>query len=143
MADILLVNELTTDPLGRGYAGMTDQQAADSLNTRNRTRNKARMTGAEIFENTNPAEFNALPEGADQAGKATRNKKSEWLSFCGIEGVDPFGPAVQFVINVFGSGSVTVSNLSAARVETVSRAVELGIAPVPVKPGHVQEARNA
>lgn len=33
---MFLRNELLTDPLGRGYAGMTDQQAADSLNTRNR-----------------------------------------------------------------------------------------------------------
>lgn len=29
----ILVNELTTDPLARGYSGMTDQQVADSLNT--------------------------------------------------------------------------------------------------------------
>ena len=28
--------EVTSDPLGRGYVGMTDQQVADSLNTKNR-----------------------------------------------------------------------------------------------------------
>jgi len=34
MADIdALSQELTNDPLGRGYSGMTDQQAADDLNT--------------------------------------------------------------------------------------------------------------
>lgn len=37
MADLAaLKTELTTDPLGRGYAGMTDVQAADSLNAVNR-----------------------------------------------------------------------------------------------------------
>ena len=29
----ILAADLTTDPLGRGYVGMTDQQAADDLNT--------------------------------------------------------------------------------------------------------------
>ena len=32
----ILRSELTADPLGRDYAAMTDQQAADSLNERNR-----------------------------------------------------------------------------------------------------------
>ena len=31
-----LADELSADPLGRGYAGMTDQQAADSLNALDR-----------------------------------------------------------------------------------------------------------
>lgn len=35
MSDVLK-NELANDPLARGYSGMTDQQAADSLNTADR-----------------------------------------------------------------------------------------------------------
>lgn len=126
----ILRTEIDADPLGRGYAGMVDGQVADSLNAANRQRNRSLMTGAEIFENTVPAEFAALPEGADVTGKAVRNKKLEWLSFCGIVSVDPFGPAAQFVVNIFGSTSVTVSNLAAARVETISRAAELDLPPV-------------
>jgi hypothetical protein len=132
----ILHDELTLDPLARGYAGMTHVEAAADLNTVYRTRNRTAMSGSEIFENTDPAEFAALPEGADVAGKATRNKKMEWLSFCGIDSVDPFGPAAQFVINVFGSGSTTVSNLAVARVETISRAEELGLGVV--TPGDVE-----
>lgn len=33
-----LKSEITADPLGRGYAGMTDQQVADDLNSVYRTR---------------------------------------------------------------------------------------------------------
>lgn len=33
-----LKSELTADPLGRGYAGMSDEQAAAALNTRNRAK---------------------------------------------------------------------------------------------------------
>ena len=34
MADIAGIKaEIDADPLGRGYAGMTDQQVADDLNT--------------------------------------------------------------------------------------------------------------
>ena len=37
MTDLVaLKSELDDDPLGRGYAGMTDQQASDSLNTMDR-----------------------------------------------------------------------------------------------------------
>lgn len=37
MADLQAIrDELDNDPLGRGYAGMTDQQAADDLNLENR-----------------------------------------------------------------------------------------------------------
>lgn len=35
----ILSDELLNDPLGRGYAGMTDQQAADDLNTKYRDKN--------------------------------------------------------------------------------------------------------
>ena len=38
MADLVALKiELDADPLVRGYSGMTDQQAADSLNTVNRS----------------------------------------------------------------------------------------------------------
>ncbi len=51
MADIAkLKTELTGDRLGRGYTGMTDQQAADDLNTKYRTRNRDVMTGDEVFQ---------------------------------------------------------------------------------------------
>ena len=132
-----LHDELTNDPLARGYAGMTDEQAAADLNTVYRTRNRASLSGDEVFQATVPAEFNALSDGS---GNNTADIQSHWIGFCGRETIDPFATAnVQFVIDTFGSGSTTVSNLQALRVEDVSRAEELGLGTVTA--GDVQKAR--
>lgn len=48
-----LHTEVTTDPLSRGYAGMTDAQVATSLNTKNRTINRLFVEAFEIFERIN------------------------------------------------------------------------------------------
>jgi len=136
-----LRDEITNDPLGRGYSGMNDGEVAIDINTEYRSRNRTSMSGSEIWKNTNLAEFGALLQGASVAGKAERNEKLEWISFCAIDSHDPFGSSVQFVTNLFGVGSVTVTNLNAARVETISRGNELGFGYVKI--GHVEMARGA
>lgn len=130
MADVLK-DELTTDPLGRGYAAMSDQAASDDLNTAYRTRNRTSMTGDEVFSNVaSRADWDAL----------TDHKQLAFLSLCGRDTIDPFGAAnVELVKSVFGDASATVANLSAARVESITRAVELGVR---VGPGLVEEARR-
>ena len=135
-----LREEIINDPLGRGYSGMNDGEIAIDINTEYCSRNRTSMSGSEIWKNTNLTEFGALLDGADTAGKNERNEKQEWLSFCAIDSHDPFGPSVQFVINLFGAGSVTVTNLSAARVETISRGNELGLGYVKI--GHIEMARG-
>lgn len=113
----ILANEINTDPLARGYSGMTDAQVATDINTVYRTVNKTSVTGAELMEQIDSAEYNAL----------TDTKKDQWLSLCGIDTHDPFGNVVQVVVQIWGGGSTTVSNLNAYRTETVSRGSELGI----------------
>ena len=125
----ILKTELDSDSLGRGYSGLSDLEVADDLNTQYRNRNKEVITGSEAFEQTDDTEYVAL----------TDTKKSQWLSLCGIENHNPFGAAVDAVIDIFGGGSSTVSNLQAFRVETVSRATELGLGSVTVQ--HVTDAR--
>ena len=121
----ILANEITNDPLIRGYSGMTDQQITDDMNTVYRTRNRTSMSGSEIWAQTVSSEYNALSELADN------NEKHKWISFCGIWEHDPYGSSAQFVIDIFGISSDTVSNLAASRVEDISRAVELvGVAVV-------------
>ena len=135
MSDILK-DELATDPLGRVYSGMTDEEAAADLNISNRTRNRTSMTGDEIFQATDPGEFNGL--GSGQGNSA--DDQGHWLSFCGRDTIDPFASAnVQFVTDIFSAGSTTLANLQAVRVESITRAVELGLRPVKV--GHVAVAR--
>ncbi len=138
MADIqALKTELTTDPLGRGYAGMGDQAAADSLNTVDRQRNKTSITGDEIFNAADGAELAALANGA--AGP--QRKFQMFLALCGRDSVDPFGTAnVALIQEIFGGGSATITALAALRTEPVSRGVEIGFGTV--GSGDVSEARG-
>jgi len=126
----VLWNELSGDPLERGYSAMTDAEAAADLNTEYRTRNLDSVTGDECFSATDPTEFGAL----------TDHKQDVWVSFCGRDSIDPFGAAnVAFVQWVFGQGSDTLAALAGIRTEAQSRADELGLGYV--KPGHVENAR--
>lgn len=126
----VLRDEITTDPLGRGYSGMNDADVAADLNTSYRVLNVESIAGSELMNNVDSAEFASL----------TDVKKAQWLALCGIDRVDPFGPAVQFVLDIWGAGSNTISNLQNARVEQATRAEELGL--FLVTEGEVTAARN-
>lgn len=111
--------EIDGDPLTRGYAGMTDQQVADDLNTVYRTLNKASVTGDEIFNAIVPAQYAALTDA----------QKQIVMGFCGRDSVDPFAANnVAFFTDLF-SGQ-TITNLNTLRVEAVSRAAELNLGRV-------------
>jgi len=111
-----LVTEVQTDPLGLGYSGMTDQQIADSLNTVNRPRNRTSMSGREIQDEVVDAEYDVL----------TDEKKSQFLALTASADLDPFGLGANVIKDIFTGGSTTSTNLGVARVETISRAVEIG-----------------
>ena len=120
-----LRDELTNDPLVRGYSTMSDQEVAEDLNTEYRTRNRKSMFGDELAQQADDTELDALDDGS---ANNTADVKSHWLAFCARGSVDPFATAnVQLVISIFGAGSQTVTNLQAARTEPISRAAELGI----------------
>ena len=125
-----LASELTVDPLGRGYSGMSNAEATASLNTVNRDVDVTSITGDRIFAATDSAEFIVLSD----------IKKQLWLSFCGRSEVDPFGTSnVAFVTWLFGGGSTTGSNLAGVRQQSISRAQELGLGIV--REGDVERAR--
>jgi hypothetical protein len=114
---------------------MTDQQAADDLNTAYRTQNVGSFSGDFMFQQTEPSEFTAL----------TDHQQQLWVSFTSKAGVDPWAQAnVDFVTNLFGGGSNTVTALSDARTESITRAEELGILgrSPEVGPAHVAQARS-
>ena len=122
--------ELDTDPLTRGYSGMTDAQAADDLNTVYRTRGRTVMTGDEVFATTEEAAFISL----------SGEKRHIWVSFCGKDALDPFGVAnVAFVKFIFGQPSPTITALLVARTRAVSRTEELGFSRL--REGTVAQAR--
>ncbi len=113
-----LINELTNDPLERGYAGMTDSEAHASLHTPDRPGLRDAMSGDEIFQQTDPTGFVELTDA----------KRNLWLAFCGRDVIDPRATAnVDFVKWVFGDTAQTVANLATARQTLITRVAELGI----------------
>jgi len=122
-------NQILKDELALAkYSTMTDEEAAADMNIKNISRNRTSMTRQEVYENIEPSALGSLT--AIQVAQ---------LNLALSDTVDPYGNAEQIFKNVFGAGSATVSTLAAARVETISRADELGIN---VTTGDVQAARN-
>lgn len=120
MADPILCAELTNDPLGRGYATMTIEERTVDINTEYRTQIKPSMTGTEIFQAIDAAEFVAL-------ATADRDLIMQFFTW---ESINPGGNEVVVFSAIFGGASATISNLSTARLENVSRAFELGLPEV-------------
>ena len=123
----ILADEVTADPLARGYAGMTDQELVDSLNALDRTRERTTMSAGEVMEQIDGAEFSAL----NNASKARVDR------VLGLGAEIIIGPgnahnAVQEML-VFGGGSATIAALVAARTEAISRAQEIGVGGVTLR----------
>lgn len=127
----ILKTEISTDPLSRGYSGMTDLEVADDLNTVYRTKVRDYISGSEILnEGTDDAEFEVL----------TETQKIAWTSLCGVDSVDTgSGVARAREKELFGPGTNTRAKLIALKSYDVSRATELGLPTV--YEGNVQEAR--
>lgn len=126
-----LALELATDPLGRGYASMTDEEVAADLNIENRDVIDPIISSAMLFNSIDPTEYSTLMD----------TKLVDLLLGVG-EGIDagPGTNARTVIVSAFGGGSTTVANLVEAATKTVSRAVEIGLGQV--KPGHVGDARH-
>jgi hypothetical protein len=127
-----LSSELSGDPLTRGYSGMTDQEAADDLNTVYRTRPRSTMNGDEIFAATDNAEFVGL----------TDHKQQLWVSFTSKDIINAYDATnINFVDYIFGPGSDTKTTLAGIRAVDISRSTEIELGKDP-NAGHVQYART-
>lgn len=114
----ILRTELNTDPLGRGYAGMTNAQVVNSLrNVIDRTRIRSRMDSSAVFQAIDITEFNAK----------TDQQQRNVMAVLAFGSVNPQGKEATLFTNIFGAGSATITALAAARQESVPRCVELGI----------------
>lgn len=126
----ILKDELTNDPLSRGYSSMDSQQVADDLKTVYRSRIKALMTSTEIFNAVSIDEFMALADG----------HRSNILGLLAFGSLNPAGKEATVFTRIFGAQSQTIQALAQERQEPVSRAVELGIDGV--RAGDVEAARK-
>lgn len=140
-----LFAEITTDPLGRGYTGMTDQQIADSLNAVDRTRLNV-LSSAELLAWSGA--------GADDAsGVASRYERIETAASSHASGavrgackaairlidrdateLDLSLPDRATMVAALVAGGVLTAaeqtELVAMATENISRATEIGIGVV-------------
>lgn len=111
------------------YGALSDAEVADKLNLKEVTSTKQYLSGSEIFNATNDAEYAALTDA----------QKGSWDALCAIDSIDTLnGVAKAREVELFGVGTTTRSNLQAARQSLISRAQELGIK---VREGDVTAAR--
>jgi hypothetical protein len=127
-----LINELTADPLGIGYASMTDAEVAASLNAANHERIVPTLTSTQVFEAIDPGEFSSLTD----AQKALVRD----LFALGTVAISPDSNGRAVILNLFGPSTATRANLLGEATEPISRATELGLHNL--REGHVRNARQ-
>jgi len=113
----ILEDEIAGNP-GR-YSGLNDQQLLDNLNARNISRPRVSLTGKEVRDKIVAAEYRLLTPG----------KKEQMLSYLesfNEDQFDPNGLGAVIIDDIFGSGSTTMANITAAQTELISRGVEIG-----------------
>jgi hypothetical protein len=115
-----LWTEINSDPLGRGYSGMSNASTAANLNIANRNRNRATMSGTEVINAIRASEFNALTSASQERIWNTLH----------LGTLNPFGIEATIFTGVFGVSSCTINALQTLRVESISRAEEIGLGPV-------------
>ena len=113
----ILAAELADDPLDRGYDGMTDQQAADDLNTAYRSANVDAVSSADVYDAIVPAEYTGL----------TAAQKSILSDIFSLSEVRVQGNTRDALLAIFGAGTTTRTNLAALTTASITRAAELGL----------------
>lgn len=116
-----LKTELTTDPLAKGYASMTDEQAAESLAAVNRQANRETLDGGMLVASIVRSEF-AAQSAADK----------QYVQLIAAAGQVPLTATVKAELGaVFPAGSATRANLTALMKRPGSRAEELELGGIP------------
>jgi hypothetical protein len=127
-----LRDEIRFDPLGIGYAGMTDAQILTSLKAKTRSKERAIIPSYEVVSAIIPAEWSAVNTG-----------ERERINFIvGAGQVNVQSPNVRTAFTTaFPTGTTTRGNLVALISESISRLNELSI-PETIFEGDVSYARK-
>ncbi len=125
-----LRDEVLNDPLGRGYSTMTNAEVVIDLYTKYRLRPKSLMTGSEVMNATDKSEYNSLSDFYREL----------YWNILHLGELNPFGVEKDILVDIFGSGSLTIEALQNARQENISRVTELSLGVV--KEGHVELVLN-
>lgn len=133
MANVfLLEDEVTNDPLGRGYVGMTNAEVAADLNTEYRSIEPDSISTEVFLRGMDKGEWNGLTDVDRQYLQILLAREMIDIR-TGTETRDA-------LLALFPGGSQTRTNLLALATITVSRGVELGFGFV--GEGDVWDVRN-
>ena len=103
--------EVTTDPLSRGYSGMTSAVLLANLQTVNLTRNKTSLNPSEVYQNIDQGGWAAL---------SAAEQDEVWNILHLGDPLDPFGREATRFVAIFGGGSNTIT-------ANISRLQQIGI----------------
>ena len=127
---VALKAELDSGHPVTGAYDANNATALAQLNALNRTQNRTSMSGSEVINNVDAAEWANL----------TADEKQTVWDIVHLGDVNPFGIEATLMTNVFGGGSNTITALAAARVTSISRAQELGFSGLDAD--HIAKART-
>lgn len=116
-ANVVLCDEITNDPLGRGYSGMGAEAIAADINTAYRQVFKDSVQGADLFEGIEPSDWVLISEA----------EKTQVISLLSFGTVKPQGNIRTFLISIFGGGSQTIANMATIAQHYITRVSELGL----------------
>jgi len=113
-----LVDELTNDPEGIGYAGWDKKQIRASLLAETRPAPTISITGQEIFEAT----------AAEDLALLSADQRAMYYAIIGMGTILVNGANTKAaLLAMFGVDTDTRANLAALQTRNISRAQELGI----------------
>ena len=143
----VLRGEVLSDPLARGYASMTDEQVAASLNTKDRqVVQPTLVTAKELMARMDPSVAAGILQKLES--EAANNPVVKWImSFItgGGEGIDLGHVNTRAQIDALVAAGVLTAtegaSLKALAERTVSRAEELGLPEI--KPWMVAHVRGS
>lgn len=146
-----LKDEITTDPLARGYSAMTDRQVADDMNLSNRTRlreissSELLAWSASTSDNDRPRYIKIQEASQHHVSEPVKAIAKASLRMVGRDGasLDLSLSDREQMIDALVGGSVLSQgdsdSLYSLATENISRATELGFSEVGI--GWVQNAR--
>lgn len=127
---VALKSELNSDPLGRGYAAMSDEQAANSLNVSDRTPNRDTLDAGYLVASIVQSEYGSLSAA-----------QKDYLRLIAMAQTLPLTATVKVELGaIFPANSATRANLLALMKRPGSRAEELGLGTI--TPSNVADARR-
>src|SRR3990167_3001239 len=144
--NIILRDELLTDPLGRGYASKNDQQCADDLNTKYRQVVESLPPEKLILWSAEAGRIQKIETAMSNTGGNVNLRAAARAFYLTIQAFDAADPRdnrwVALVDGLVAGAVLTAADKAALVAEATvprSRAEELGLGTV--QAGEVREAR--